>query len=481
MKVIAPNKNILIFGTDHFGLMTYYAYQNDPYKQFEVESFVDVGIEKGTVLEGLKVFDINDIDTAFIQQKSIVSIIIAVQYIETVALFDIIIRLLELNVEIKIVPPIDQCENGIISLDQIKKLQIDDLLLRKPKYELNAELLNAYENQIILITGAAGSIGRELVNQLTEFNYKGLILLDSAESALFEIQQELIQKGVKNFDAVVANICDYGRMDYLFNHFKPKIVIHAAAYKHVPLMEEHPYEAVKVNVIGTKHVADLSVKHGVDKFILISTDKAVNPTNVMGATKRLAELYINGLENTGQTKFMITRFGNVMGSNGSVVPLFEKQIKAGGPVKVTSEDIERFFMSISEACQLILEAGAMGLGGEIFVFEMGKPVKIHDLAELMIKLSGKQVYIKISGLRPGEKVVEELMATNESAKPTYHQKIKIAQSKPRSTGDMQTKLLELCNKASKLQNLELVALMKDIIPEYISNNSKFGVLDNPKK
>jgi len=246
-------------------------------------------------------------------------------------------------------------------------------------------------------------------------------------------------------------------------------------------MEEHPYEAVKVNVIGTKHVADLSVKHGVDKFILISTDKAVNPTNVMGATKRLAELYINGLENTGQTKFMITRFGNVMGSNGSVVPLFEKQIKAGGPVKVTSEDIERFFMSISEACQLILEAGAMGLGGEIFVFEMGKPVKIHDLAELMIKLSGKQVYIKISGLRPGEKVVEELMATNESAKPTYHQKIKIAQSKPRSTGDMQTKLLELCNKASKLQNLELVALMKDIIPEYISNNSKFGVLDNPKK
>jgi len=245
MKVIAPNKNILIFGTDHFGLMTYYAYQNYPYKQFEVESFVDVGIEKGTVLEGLKVFDVNDIDTAFIQQKSIVSIIIAVQYIETVALFDIIIRLLELNVEIKIVPPIDQCENGIISLDQIKKLQIDDLLLRKPKYELNAELLNAYENQIILITGAAGSIGRELVNQLTEFNYKGLILLDSAESALFEIQQELIQKGVKNFDAVVANICDYGRMDYLFNHFKPKIVIHAAAYKHVPLMEEHPYEAWK--------------------------------------------------------------------------------------------------------------------------------------------------------------------------------------------------------------------------------------------
>jgi len=481
MELSKPKKNILIFGTDQYSLMTYYAYQTDPLEQFKIRGFVDIDVENGEIHDGLDVYGINEINLAFIQKKSIDSIIIAVQYIETVALFNIISQFLDLNVEIKIIPPIDECQNGIISLDQIKKLQIEDLMLRNPKYQLNQELLDAYQNQIILITGAAGSIGRELVNQLTAFNYKELILVDSAESALFEVEQELIQKGINNFDAVVANICDYSRIDYLFNHFKPKIVIHAAAYKHVPLMEEHPYEAVNVNVLGTKNIADLSVKYGVDKFILISTDKAVNPTNVMGATKRLAELYINGLENKGQTKFMITRFGNVMGSNGSVIPLFKKQIEAGGPVTVTSEDIERFFIGISEACHLILEAGAAGVGSEVFVFEMGKPVKIYDLAEVMIRLSGKQIPIKILGLRPGEKVIEQLMAEGESAKPTYHQKIKIAQSKPRSTKDTQTKLLDLCYKASKLQNLELVALMKDIIPEYISNNSKFGILDNLKK
>jgi FlaA1/EpsC-like NDP-sugar epimerase len=274
-------------------------------------------------------------------------------------------------------------------------------------------------------------------------------------------------------------------MDYLFNLYKPKIVFHAAAYKHVPLMEEHPYEAVQVNVVGTKNVAGLSVKHSVDKFILISTDKAVNPTNVMGATKRIAELYINCLKGKGQTKFITTRFGNVLNTSGSVVPLFKKQIEMGGPVTVSHKAIERYFMTISEACHLILESGSLGNGGEVFVFEMGKTIKIYDLAKLMIKLSGHRfpegISIKISGLRPGEKFNEELLSKNEQAKSTYHQKIRIAQAKPLAIEEIEQKILEFCDKASKLQNLELVAFIKSIVPEYVSNNSKFEVLDSTKK
>jgi FlaA1/EpsC-like NDP-sugar epimerase len=246
-------------------------------------------------------------------------------------------------------------------------------------------------------------------------------------------------------------------------------------------MEEHPYEAVHVNVVGTKNVASLSVKHSVDKFIFISTDKAVNPTNVMGASKRIAELYLKCLQGKGQTKFISTRFGNVLASNGSVVPLFKKQIKAGGPITVTKKDIERFFMTISESSDLIIEAASMGFGGEIFVFEMGRPFKIYDLAVLMIRLSGLQfpedIEIKISGLRPGEKVIEELLSSNELAKSTYHPKIKVAQSKLSTVENVELKILELCENASKCQNLELVAKIKSIVPEYISNNSKFEVLD----
>ncbi len=486
MKGHITHKNILIFGSDPSGLMTYYAYKNDPSKSFNVLGFIDMDInEEHKTLEDLNVYDFKAITKIFIKEKSIDEIVIAIQHIETVTLFDICFQLLNLNIKLKIIPPIELCRNGYVTLDQIKDLNIDDLLLRKPKVDLNPSLLENYDNQIILITGAAGSIGSELARKLSTFNYKALILIDTAESALYNLQQELIQKGVSNFKAIIADIRDYNRMDELFNLYKPKVVFHAAAYKHVPLMEEHPYEAVQVNVMGTKNIASLSVKHSVHKFILISTDKAVNPSNIMGASKRIAELYINGLKEKGQTKFISTRFGNVLASNGSVIPLFQKQIEAGGPITVTHRDIERYFMTISEASHLILESGSMGNGGEIFVFEMGKPIRIYDLAILMIRLSGyrfpEDIDIKISGLRPGEKVMEELLASSEQAKSTYHQKIKVAQTKQLPDGDNETKILELCQKASKLQNLELVALIKSIVPEYISNNSKFGVLDTKKK
>ena len=483
MKAGKPHKNILIFGSDHFGLTTYYAFKNDPAERFKVVGFIDVDTKsKKQTLEGINIYDFAEMTSSFIKDKSIEEVVIAVQEIETVRLIEIVFQLLKFDIALKIIPPAEQCTNGFIKMEQIKNLKIEDLLLRKPKTDLNPALLDEYQNQVILITGAAGSIGSELARQLAQFDYKQLVLLDNAESALYDVQQELIKKKVKNFEAVIADIREYDRMDQLFNQYKPKVVFHAAAYKHVPLMEDHPYEAVNVNIIGTKNVADLSVKHSVDKFVLISTDKAVNPTNVMGASKRIAELYMNCLKEKGQTKFIATRFGNVLASSGSVIPLFNKQIETGGPVTVTHRDIERYFMTIAEACHLILEAGAMGHNDEIVVFDMGKPLRIYDLAVLMIKLHGSRfpedIDIKITGLRPGEKVVEELLASGEQSKPTYHDKIRVAQTKSVDINTMEIKILELCDKTPKIQNLELVALIKAIVPEYRSNNSKFEVLDD---
>jgi FlaA1/EpsC-like NDP-sugar epimerase len=273
-------------------------------------------------------------------------------------------------------------------------------------------------------------------------------------------------------------------METLFSKYRPEIVFHAAAYKHVPLMENNPYEAINVNIGGTKNMASLSVKHGVHKFILISTDKAVNPTNVMGATKRIAELYVNCQQGRGQTKFITTRFGNVLGSNGSVIPLFKKQIEAGGPLTVTHRDITRYFMTIPEACQLVLEAATMGNGGEIFVFDMGESIKIFDLAKNMIILSGlrypEDIDIDIMGLRPGEKIYEELLADGENTKPTYNEKIMIARTISIDKDEIDKNITKLCDVNAKFQNLEAIAIIKQIVPEYISNNSKYEVLDNNK-
>jgi len=336
--------------------------------------------------------------------------------------------------------------------------------------------------KVILVTGAAGSIGSGLVKQIGNYQPKTIILLDQAESALYDLQQELQAKGnLFPFDIVIGDIRNKDRLTRVFEFYKPEYVFHAAAYKHVPLMENNPSEAVLTNVKGTKNLVDLALEYGVQKFVMISTDKAVNPTNVMGASKRVAEIYAQTKNQLGQTKFVTTRFGNVLGSNGSVIPLFQKQIEQGGPLTITDERITRFFMTIPEACQLVLEAGSMGQGGEIFVFDMGKSVKIIDLAKKMIQLSGlelgKDIEIKVTGLRPGEKLYEELLASEENTIPTHNPQILIAKTKENSQEQLKA-VEELIHLFDSQQNEQIVRKMKEIVPEYISNNSEFEKLDN---
>ena len=343
--------------------------------------------------------------------------------------------------------------------------------------------MDEVKDKVILVTGGAGSIGSEIVRQLCKYNYKSLIIVDQAESALYDFQQELKQNNHSNFIPIVADIRDKNRMNNLFQEYKPNLVFHAAAYKHVPLMEYNSYEAIKINIAGTKAIVDLSLVHNVDKFVFISTDKAVNPTNVMGATKRIAEMYISCMQQERKTKFITTRFGNVLGSNGSVIPLFKKQIEKGGPLTVTHKDVTRYFMTIPEASQLVLEAGAMGKGGEIFIFDMGESVKIFDLAKNMIKLSGlrypEDIDIKVTGLRPGEKLYEELLANGENTMPTYHKKIMIGKVRELDYNFVRTKIDELCVN-NMFFNGDTVKLMKEIVPEYISNNSDLCKHDKSK-
>ena len=478
-------KRILIYGAGSSGMITYDAITNDPHSSHIVIGFIDDNDSKiGKKINTLSVHSLDKITPKYIDKHKIDEVIISIQNIESTRLLQISGYLFELGLKVKIVPPVQHWIDGDLSIGQIKEVNIEDLLGREPITITNPACVDEYENQIILITGAAGSIGSEIARKASNYRYKKLILLDSAESPLYELQQEFIQKGIENFIAVVADVRDFRRLEQLFQLYKPKIVFHAAAYKHVPLMENNPYEAVSVNVSGTRHAASLSVKYGVNKFVLISTDKAVNPTNVMGATKRIAELYVNCLQGKGNTKFITTRFGNVLGSNGSVIPLFKNQIEAGGPLTVTHKEITRFFMTISEACQLVLEAATMGNGGEIFVFDMGKSVKIFDLAKNMIILSGlrypEDIDIKITGLRPGEKIYEELLADGENTRPTYHDKIMIAKTKDLDILTISDKISNLCAVNSKSQSLEIVALIKEIIPEYISNNSKYEILDSDK-
>lgn len=485
MQDIKTQKRVLIFGAGNAGMITYDAISNDPTNSHKVVGFIDDNEKKiGKKINTLAVFSLEKIKPAIIEKYSIEEVIISVQNIEPSRLLQISGLLFELGLKVKIVPPVQNWIDGDLSVGQIKEVNIEDLLGRDPISIINPTFLDQYDNQIILITGAAGSIGSEIARKTRNYNYKHLILVDTAESPLYELQQEFVQNDTKNFTAIISDVRDLRRMEKLFQQFKPNIVFHAAAYKHVPLMENNPFEAVNVNIGGTRHMASLSVKHGVNNFVLISTDKAVNPTNVMGATKRIAELYVNCLRGKGKTKFIITRFGNVLGSNGSVIPLFKKQIDNGGPLTVTHKDITRYFMTISEACQLVLEAATMGNGGEIFVFDMGKSVKIYDLAKNMIILSGlrfpEDIDIRITGLRPGEKIYEELLADGENTKPTYHEKIMIARTKKIDIATISDKIANLCATSLKTQNLEIVALIKDIVPEYISNNSKYEVLDTKK-
>ena len=409
-------------------------------------------------------------------------IVISIQNIKSNKLLEITDNLLKLGIKVKMVPPLSKWIEGDLQANQIKQINIDDLLDRKQISINNPIVKREVINKVIFVTGAAGSIGSEISRQLTRYDLKLLVLIDQAESPLYGLQQELLQEGIQNFVAIVGDVRNKKRMNEIFEKYTPQKVFHAAAYKHVPLMEQSPYEAVKANICGTKNMADLAVKFKVDRFVMVSTDKAVNPTNVMGATKRVAEMYISCLSKEKTiTKFTTTRFGNVLGSNGSVIPLFKKQIENGGPLTVTHEDITRYFMTIPEACRLVLEAGTMGEGGEIYIFEMGKSVKIFDMAKRMISLSGlkypKDIDIKITGLRPGEKLYEELLANGEDTIKTYHEKIMIAKTSEINYKKVREQINLIFLNNEKLTNDEIVSEIKKLVPEYISNNSKFEKLD----
>ena len=475
---------VLIYGAGDSGMITYNAISTDTKSNTEVLGFIDDNEGKiGKKINLLNVYHLDNITKDFIEKNLIDEVIISIQDIDSNRLMEITSDLFSLNLKVKIVPAVQNWIDGDLSLGQIKEIKIEDLLGREIINIDNPVLFNEYDNKVLLVTGAAGSIGSELVRRLCNYNFKTLILIDNAESALYNLQQELEQNHIVNILVIVADVRNYSRLNIIFNKYKPEIIFHAAAYKHVPLMEQNPYEAVSVNVNGTNNVVNLAVKYGIDKFILISTDKAVNPTNVMGATKRIAEMLLSCQKNltNHNTKFIITRFGNVLGSNGSVIPLFKKQIESGGPLTVTHKEIIRYFMTISEACQLVLEAAAMGLGQEIFVFDMGKPVKILDLAVNMIALSGlrypEDIDIKIIGLRPGEKIFEELLIDGEDTKPTYNEKIMIAKSKSINIEKIEKNINELCSMNSNSQNIEIVSKIKDIVLEYSPNNSKYDALN----
>ncbi|MCF6212554.1 MAG: polysaccharide biosynthesis protein [Flavobacteriaceae bacterium] len=474
-------EHALIYGAGQAGLITQTILKTDKKSKIQVLGYIDDNQSKvGKKINGLNVYDPKSITEEFIASKEIDTIIIAIQTIKSERLVKIVDKLSALKLKVKIVPAVKDWIDNSLNSHQIKSVKIEDLLGRD-QISLDSTLLKKeFNNKTVLITGAAGSIGSEITRQITHFNYKKIILIDQAESDLYNLQQELCQKNYHNIQAVVADIRDKNRLAKIFKKEQPHIVFHAAAYKHVPLMEDNPYEAIQVNVLGTKNVADLAIRYKVEKFVMVSTDKAVNPTNVMGATKRVAEMYINCLNQQGLTKFITTRFGNVLGSNGSVIPLFKKQIENGGPLTVTHKEITRYFMTIPEACLLVLEAGAMGNGGEIFVFDMGASMKIYNLALNMIRLSGlrfpEDIAIKITGLRPGEKLYEELLSDKELTLETYNEKIKIAKVPEVDCGLINDRL-EILATLKNAEASELVAVLKEIVPEYLSNNSVFEALD----
>ena len=473
--------NVLIYGTSESAILTKQTLERNTKVRSRIIAFVDHhGRVPGNKIDGVLVYHIGDLEE-LLSKKDVQTLIIAEHNLPSVRKQFIIDTCLNNNVEVKIIPDVSMWINGELSLSQLKKVKIEDLLER-PEIVTNKDAIRKkILNKVVLVTGAAGSIGSEIVRQLTKFNPAQIIVLDIAESALYDLELELEEKlYFKKFEVVVGDVRDYKKMNQVFENFKPDYVYHAAAYKHVPLMEKNPAEAVVTNVLGTKMLADLSVKYSVKKFVMVSTDKAVNPTNVMGASKRIAEIYIQSYFKS-DTKFITTRFGNVLGSNGSVIPRFRRQIEAGGPVTVTHPEVTRFFMTIPEACSLVLEAGNMGDGGEIFIFEMGESVKILNLAKKMIKLSGlepgKDIQLKYTGLRQGEKLYEELLTNNENTVPTYHSQILIAKVEEIDKECIKTSIDELIETAYKGDNFDIVKKMKKIVPEFISKNSVFEVLD----
>jgi FlaA1/EpsC-like NDP-sugar epimerase len=471
--------NVLIYGAGISGLMTKRTIEKDPRLNYKIIAFVDDNKRMdGTRLEGVPIVHSSKLQK-LITENDVSNLIVAIQKPNEDNRKHVVEACLSNKVTIQKVPNAKSWINGEFSAKQIAKINIEDLLGRKPIVLDEEKIKNELSGKVVLVTGAAGSIGSGIVRRIVNYSPAKLILLDQAESDLYDLQQELLETEIK-LEVVIGDIRNFDRMKRLFDYFKPNYVFHAAAYKHVPLMENNPSEAVLTNINGTKNLVDLSLSYHVEKFVMISTDKAVNPTNVMGASKRIAEIYAQLRNQKGVTKFVTTRFGNVLGSNGSVIPLFQKQIEQGGPVTVTDERITRYFMTIPEACQLVLEAGAMGEGGEIFVFDMGESVRIIDLAHKMIQLSGlevgKDIQIKITGLRPGEKLYEELLAAEENTIPTHHPQI----LKAKNREEINSRLIaidELITLFEDQDNITIVKKMKEIVPEFISNNSDFEKLD----
>ncbi len=478
---------VLIFGASRPGLMALSLLRDDVRVKYSVVSYVeDKPSRIGKRIGGLKIYCLEAIDQQFVDEHHIEQVIIAVENNDPERLQHVSEVFENLGLEIKIMPPASTLLNAG-GQRQIRALKIEDLLGRETIKLDNPAVQREMKGKVILVTGAAGSIGSELARQIARQRYQSLILLDQAESALYDLQQTLKAVDISKVHFVVGNVRDKKFMESIFDQFKPQLVFHAAAYKHVPLMEHNPYEAILTNVVGTQTVADLAMKYKATKFVMVSTDKAVNPTNVMGATKRAAEIYVNSCNDMSDTNFIITRFGNVLGSNGSVIPLFERQMEAGGPLTLTHPDITRYFMTIPEACQLVQEAGVMGKGGEIFVFDMGKSVKIMELAKRMIRLKGyrypEDMDIQITGLRPGEKIYEELLADNENTIKTHHPKIMIANVNREDIPTRRMILDKLCTAIMQVDRqevnpIELVRMLKKVVPEFVSKNSVYEILDN---
>lgn len=474
--------NVIIYGAGEGGIITKRTLDRDAAIKYNVVGFIDDDEKKhGRSLEGIFVYGPDKL-SELIKINHVEFVIISIQKISIKKKNQIADVCLENNVRVLNVPPAAKWINGELSFNQIKSIRIEDLLERDP-IKLDTERIAAeLKDKVILITGAAGSIGSELARQCARYWPKKLYLLDQAESPLHELELEFADKLIKPpFEVIIGDVRNIDRMHNVFETFKPQIVFHAAAYKHVPMMENNPSESILTNILGTKNIADLADEFKVKRFVFVSTDKAVNPTNVMGASKRIAEIYIQSLGKKSSTKFITTRFGNVLGSNGSVIPRFKKQIEQGGPITITHPEITRYFMTIPEASQLVLEAAGMGKGGEIFVFDMGASIRIVDLARKMIMLlgmkEGKDISIVYTGLRPGEKLYEELLANNENTLPTHHSQILIGQVREYAYEEVKDIIQELIRSFDTQNNELIVQRMKDLVPEFKSNNSIFQKLD----
>ncbi len=489
MILLNPKKQIgvLIYGTGTTGVLTKNTLLEDKEYHYKVVAFLDNNPYLAyKTLEGIPIMSLFvALRSNFIKKHNIKQLIISTPSMPHKKKKGIIESCMKLGIQVKLVPQLNMWINGQLNAHQLERVKIEELLQREPILLDSKNVYRELKNKVVLITGAAGSIGSELARQVLSHSPKRLVLLDQAESSIYTLQYELINESKeKDFnhpvEFIIANVKDRFRMQHVMDLYRPDIIFHAAAYKHVPLMEENPYEALMVNVFGTKIMADLAIEYKVEKFVMISTDKAVNPTNIMGASKRIAEIYVHSLSSE-KTKFVTTRFGNVLGSNGSVVPLFRKQIEKGGPITITHKDITRYFMTIQEACSLVLEAGAMGKGDDIFVFDMGEAVKIYDLAVKMIQLYGFKPGIDIeiteTGLRLGEKLYEELLTKKENLLPTPYPKIMRASVSSMSKDSMTRFINELTELIIEKDEFLIVRKMKQIVPEFVSNNSVFQVLD----